>query len=111
MTEQSQFVGHEFDAVACVFLPPIPGVDKLMFATASKDGTIRIWDVVSGSCVLNHNNELAGSYSGLAVLDGQLDGSLYLGATTITSGLFVYRVDWEGKRLVRIAKVEPTVSR
>jgi WD40 repeat protein len=111
MTEQSQFVGHEFDAVACVFLPQTPDAGTFLFATASKDGTIRIWDVVSGNCVIHHNNELAGSYSSLAVLNPGEDGSLHLAATTINSGLFVYRVDWAGKRLIHVAKVEPTTSR
>lgn len=126
MTEVCQFSGHEFDTVACAFLPTTieDGCDKII--TASKDGTIRVWDRKTAECVLRHQDDMTGSYSGLAVLpslpnattnggvagDGNSGASQLadpvIVATTITAGIYVYRYETKANRLVCLAKAQPT---
>ena len=112
MTEVVQYCGHEFDTVACAFLPPLPGaagqVSKVI--TASKDSSMRVWDQNSGECVCRIQDDTSGSFTSLAVLpaDPAVAGTSYdIAATTITGGVFVYRYDDAANKLTCVAKTEP----
>jgi hypothetical protein len=120
MTELSQFCGHEFDTVACAFLP-VSHDGRARIITASKDCTIRVWDQHTGTCLIRHQDSTAGSISGLAVLPapvadaqpvggGAFASNVRIAVTTITAGVYVYALDERSMKLDCVAKCESAGS-
>ena len=111
MSEVCQYTGHEFDTVACAFLPPGGTGGTPHIITASKDATIRVWNQATAECVIRHQDAYAGSYTALCVLPWAGDGDvlpLRVAAVTITCAVFLYEVDVARARLVCVAHSEPT---
>lgn len=112
MSEVCQYTGHEFDTVACAFLPLTSPEGHPLFITASKDSSIRVWNQTTGSCLIKHQDGTAGAFSGLAVLPAPAEGGglVRVAATTITSGVYVFAIDLQLSKLVCLAMVEPVAG-
>ncbi len=109
-TEVRQFVGHAFDATACAFLPPC-GDSGPLIITASKDCSLRVWHRDTGECVFKHRDDIAGSFTALAVLPA-VDASPWplVAAVTITGGVRLFRVRVDTKTLECVAASKTTVT-
>ena len=83
-----EFAGHEQDVVGCTFLP-----DQSTFATASKDGTLRVWDAASGVCshVDKRCQQDTSMYTGLQLSEDPADGTARLVATAFSGAFYVFR--------------------
>eukprot|EP00736_Rhodelphis_marinus_P012733 Rmarinus@m.17126 len=48
-----EFQGHYQALTKCRFLPPSESNDVPLFVTSSNDGSIRLWDTISGECLVS----------------------------------------------------------
>ncbi|CAM9244805.1 unnamed protein product, partial [Pylaiella littoralis] len=64
-------------------------------ATVSKDGSIKIYDRDSGGLIVDHAEPECGGYTGLAYQYDSSTGCPLLLASTITGGLYVFRLEEE----------------
>lgn len=107
--------GHGADAGACAFVPARGGLGRGLLASASKDGTVRVWggecDAAGAhpwACLAVHA-EAGANFTSLAVLEGAPTtpgGGVFLAAGTLNSGVHIMRVlpgaGGEGVKLERV---------
>jgi WD40 repeat protein len=82
-----QYNGHVQDASACCFVPTPIAVDgelKTTFLTASKDGTIRLWDQATGAVLYEHVDSNYGAFTSISMLP-DYDPSVITPGTTSTN--------------------------
>jgi WD40 repeat protein len=87
--------GHTQDATSCCFLAQ-PGqageqAASPLAVTASKDHTIRLWDITSGSCVGEHLQPDCNMFTGLAAPSPESPAQLY--ASSYSGNLYIYTMD------------------
>ncbi|CBN77035.1 conserved unknown protein [Ectocarpus siliculosus] len=113
-----EYTGHTQDTTACVFVTSKEGGDggsgareggyglspapwpslsapssRGMIATASKDGTVKIYDLADGSILVDHVEPECGGYTGLAIQRDSRTGGPVFYASTITGGLYALRLE------------------
>ena len=84
----AQFNGHAQDTTACAFL----GDSRLI--SASKDGTIRVWDRASTLCVKTHQEPNSSSFTSISVLPSGM-----IAATSSEGGVYIYSLNKEDDSL------------
>lgn len=95
-----EYVGHTQDATACSFLPNITDSAVPVPATASKDGTIRIWDPETRETTIDHLE--MGASNMFTHLSVNSENTIY--ASSFTGQVFCFAVDLNAKKLMRLPK-------
>jgi WD40 repeat protein len=99
--------GHTQDATSCCFLPQSAQAGEQaalpLAVTASKDHTIRLWDITSGSCVGEHLQPDCNMFTGLAAAPPE-GGPARLYASSYSGNLYVYSLEQD--KLSCIARTE-----
>ena len=98
--------GHTQDTTSCAFLPRSTSNEQArpLAATASKDHTVRLWDVATGNCVGEHLQPDCNMFTGLAVPKDECEADLY--ASSFSGGLYVYRLLAGASGLACIARTQ-----
>ena len=101
---RAPFTGHQQDATGCAFLPRGAAGSEQAFVTASKDGSLRVWDLASGALLHERAEVRASAFTSLAALESPADGSgdsggPYVVASSYNAGIFAYRVLRSGELL------------
>ena len=89
----AQFKGHAQDTIACAFL----GDSRLI--SASKDGTLRVWDRLSTLCVRTHQEPNCSSFTSLTILPSGM-----IAASSLEGFVYVYRLNKEDDTLTLVSK-------
>ena len=89
----AQFKGHAQDTIACAFL----GDSRLI--SASKDGTLRVWDRLSTLCVRTHQEPNCSSFTSLTILPSGM-----IAASSLEGFVYVYRLNEEDDTLTLVSK-------
>lgn len=97
---RAPYTGHQQDATGCAFLPATAAGQT--FATASKDGSLRVWDLVTGELLHERAEVRASAFTSLALVDAGAGagGRPVLAASSYNAGLFSYAVQEGGGELL-----------
>ena len=89
----AQFKGHAQDTTACAFL----GDSRII--SASKDGTIRVWDRLSTVCLRTHQEPNCSSFTSITILPSGM-----IAASSSEGSLYVYRFHEEDDTLKLVTR-------